>query len=346
VPLKIVRNDIVKVKADIIVNTANPRPVVGGGTDKAVYDAAGREELLRYRKEIGDIEPGHIAVTPALALNARYIIHTVGPVWEGGEHSELEILSDCYRNSLMRADELEAESIAFPLISTGVYGFPKDKALTTAVSVISEFLMTHDMEVYLVVFDRKSFMVSEDLMHDVDEYISDNYVTEKISEEYKTSMRRPEGRRRRRSDSAQGLMESSLMDTASILVNEAVPSYSLDSFISRKEKTFQQKLLELIDSSGKKDPEVYRKANMDRKLFSKIRSNVNYQPKKNTAIALSISLELSEEQMKDLLMRAGYAISVSSVSDQIIMYFISRRKYNINDINVVLFEHGQPILGS
>ena len=159
-PLQIIRNDITKVKADVIVNTANPHPAVGRGTDSAIYAAAGVEQLLAERAKIGDIEPGHAAVTPAFALSAKYIIHTVGPSWEGGTRGEREILHACYANSLALAAELEAESIAFPLIATGVYGFPKDEALSIALGEIRRFLLDHDMKVILVVFDRKAFELS------------------------------------------------------------------------------------------------------------------------------------------------------------------------------------------
>ena len=185
----IVRNDITKVYADAIVNTANPKPVYAGGTDAAVYAAAGAEALLKERQKIGDIAVGHAAVTPAFALNAKYIIHTVGPEWTGGDNGEREAVKSCYESSLKLAKELGCESIAFPLIATGVYGFPKDEALKIAVSVFSEYLLQEDMEITLVVFDRESFVLSDKVFSDVDEYIDDNYVCEALEDEYEADRR-------------------------------------------------------------------------------------------------------------------------------------------------------------
>ena len=183
-PFKIVRNDITKVKADVIVNTANPNPICASGTDLAIYEAAGKEKLLAERANIGKIARGDIAVTGAYSLNAKYIIHTVGPVWTDGLHHEFEILEDCYRKSLQKALELKCDSIAFPLISTGVYGFPKDKALQIAVSVFSQFLTENEIEIILVVFDKRSFQLSGQIVGDIDSYIDANYVKESHRKEY------------------------------------------------------------------------------------------------------------------------------------------------------------------
>ena len=196
-PFKIVRNDITKVKADAIVNTANPNPICGSGTDLAIYEAAGKEQLLAERTKIGKIVRGEIAVTGAYNLNAKYIIHTVGPVWEDGVHHEFDILESCYRKSLQKAVELKCESIAFPLISTGVYGFPKDKALQIAVSVFSEFLLENEMQIILVVFDKKSFQLSGKLVGEIDSFIDANYIRQKRRTEYS---RRPFRRSRIESD--------------------------------------------------------------------------------------------------------------------------------------------------
>ena len=178
-PFKIIRNDITRVKADVIVNTANPKPIYASGTDMAIYQAAGSDELLAERKKIGCIERGDIAVTGAYALHAKYIIHTVGPIWVDGNHNEFQILESCYAKSLQKALELGCESIAFPLISTGVYGFPKDKALQIAVSVFSRFLFENDMQIILVVFDKKSFQLSGQLVGEIDSYIDANYIRQK-----------------------------------------------------------------------------------------------------------------------------------------------------------------------
>ena len=183
-PFKIVRNDITRVKADVIVNTANPNPICASGTDLAIYEAAGKEKLLAERANIGKIARGDIAVTGAYSLNAKYIIHTVGPVWTDGLNHEFEILEDCYRKSLQKALELKCDSIAFPLISTGVYGFPKDKALQIAVSVFSQFLTENEIEIILVVFDKRSFQLSGQIVGDIDSYIDANYVKKSHRKEY------------------------------------------------------------------------------------------------------------------------------------------------------------------
>ena len=196
-PFRIVRNDITKVKADIIVNTANPNPICASGTDLAIYEAAGKEQLLAERAQIGKIARGEIAVTGAYNLNAKYIIHTVGPVWEDGKHHEFDILENCYRKSLQKAAQLKCDSITFPLISTGVYGFPKDKALQIAVSVFSEFLLENDMQIILVVFDKKSFQLSSQIVGEIDSYIDANYVRDSHKREYPVRSRRSAGGKER-----------------------------------------------------------------------------------------------------------------------------------------------------
>ena len=263
-PFKIVRNDITKVKADVIVNTANPNPICASGTDLAIYEAAGKEKLLAERANIGKIARGDIAVTGAYNLKAKYIIHTVGPVWTDGLHHEFEILEDCYRKSLQKALELKCDSIAFPLISTGVYGFPKDKALQIAVSVFSQFLTENEIEIILVVFDKRSF-------HD--------------------------------------------------------------------------KLFELIDEAHIDNKDVWKRANLDRKHFSKIQCDQNYHPKKKTVMALCIALQLDLEQSKDLLARADWAFSPSSKVDLIVQKAIIDKQYDIMQLNVTLFKYTNEILG-
>ncbi|MCD8075387.1 MAG: macro domain-containing protein [Lachnospiraceae bacterium] len=372
-PFKIIRNDITKVKADAIVNTANPHPTYAAGTDAAIYKAAGAGLLLAERKKIGKMERGQAAVTPAFALPAKYIIHTVGPAWVDGKHGEFDVLSACYENCLVKASELHCESIAFPLIATGVYSFPKDRALQIAVSVISRFLLSHDMQVILVVFDQHSFELSGKLFQNVDDFIDENYVARQRKEEYlypdqpfdsepdmaeimeRSRRLRLAESRRILSDSEQPsseMMESitcpeseplySLKMSAPMSIS---PEMSLDDALGNVGETFQQRLLHLIDERGLSDVDVYKRANMDRKLFSKIRCNENYKPKKKTALALAIALKLNLDDTVDLLKRAELALSPSNKSDLIIEYFISRQEYDIYSINLALFEHGQPILG-
>lgn len=328
-PFEIVRNDIVNMKVDAIVNTANPRPIIGAGTDKAVHDKAGAR-LLLARKEIGNIAVGEAAITPAFDLNARYVIHTAGPIWRDGKSSEEALLASCFKNSLRLAKEKECESIAFPLISTGSYGFPKPLALQIAVREISSFLMENEMQVYLVVFEKQSFELSEKLFKSVSSYIDENYVSDKMSLEYGTS-------KLRRFD-----YEEMLLRESSYEITSKIPN--LDGMLNNLDKGFSETLLDLIDRTGKKDSEIYKRANVDRKLFSKIRNNADYRPSKATALAFAIALELDLDETSDLLSRAGYALSQSSKFDVIVKYFIENKKYDIFELNSVLFEFDQPLI--
>lgn len=328
-PFEMVRNDIVNMKVDAIVNTANPRPIIGAGTDKAVHDKAGAR-LLLARKEIGNIAVGEAAITPAFDLDANYVIHTAGPIWKDGRSGEEKLLASCFRNSLGIAKKKSCESIAFPLISTGSYGFPKPLALQIAVREISSFLMENEMQVYLVVFEKQSFELSEKLFKSVSSYIDENYVSDKINAEYKMSNLR----------SYELLFEAS--DTPRYGTICSNPN--LDGMLENLDKGFSETLLALIDRTGKKDSEIYKKANVDRKLFSKIRNNADYRPSKTTAIAFAIALELNMDETNDLLSKAGFALSQSSKFDVIVRYFIENKKYDIFELNSVLFEFDQPLI--
>lgn len=351
-PFQIIRSDITKVKADVIVNTANPRPVIGSGTDSAIYLAAGEDALLAERKKIGDIAPGQAAATPAFALSANHIIHTVGPAWVDGKHHEREILRSCYANSLALAAELDARSIAFPLIATGVYGFPKDEALSIAMAEIGGFLLTHDMNVILVVFDRKAFELSGQLVGQIDEYIDEHGVGLARQTEYGgkyNRRRRMEGELLRQSIALHDEADTGDLAFDGALASMEVPfdlaGKSLDEVLEHAGETFQQRLFKLIDASGMDDVTVYKKANIDRKLFSRIRSKEDYKPKKRTAVAFAIALELDLQTTLDLLSRAEIAFSPSSWFDLIVTYFITNKIYDIYKINTALFQYGQPILG-
>lgn len=329
-PFQMIRNDITKVKADVIVNTANPKPVIGGGTDSAIYSAAGEAELLAERKKIGDIAPGQAAATPAFALPAKHIIHTVGPAWIDGEHGERDILRSCYEKSLELAAELNAESIAFPLIATGVYGFPKDEALQIALSAIQKFLLTHDMTVIISVFDKDSFELSGKLFAGIDEYIDEHYAADTADAEYRY----------------EGMNSRSRYERERMHLRRQQPKEeSLDDALKNPGKTFQQRLFELIDESGMGDVAVYKKANIDRKVFSSIKCKPNYKPKKKTAVAFAIALQLDMPTMLDLLSRAEIAFSPSNQFDLIIAYYVNKGVYDIFEINAALFKYGQPILG-
>lgn len=318
----IIRNDITKVTADAIVNPANPKPVYRSGTDTAIYKAAGAEDLLRARAKIGEIAPGKSAATPAFALHAKYIFHTVGPVWEGGTHGEFEALARCYKSCLALAVELTCRSIAFPLLAAGNNGFPKDRALAIAMQEITAFLLSHEMEIFLVVFDQSTFVLSGKIYDDIDSFVDEALVEERLRSEYK------EGRRNRaelRSSSVQG--------------------QSLDEIVSHKGRTFQQILLSLIDESGRSDPDVYKSANISRKVFSTIRSHVDYHPSRETALSFAIALHLDLPKTQALLQSAGYTLSESSPADLIIRYCIEHQIYDIFAINNELFSRGLPTLG-
>lgn len=346
-PFSIIRNDITRVKTDAIVNTANPEPIVGSGTDSAIYAAAGKDLLLAERRKIGAIEPGQAVSTPAFNLSAKYIIHTVGPAWIDGNHKEREILHSCYQKSLVLASELKCESIAFPLIATGVYGFPRDEALNIALSEIGKFLLTHEMKVTLVVFDRHTLELSEDIMGGIEQYIDEHAAQAILEEEYDAGyayeIRRREQWRRWREDIN---MNSSRIEPE--MVPAPLPDLSgsdLDDVLDKAGKSFQQRLFELIDASGLDDVTVYKKANIDRKVFSRIRCKADYKPTKKTAVAFAVALRLDLDTTRDLLARAGLAFSSSSRFDLIVSYFITHKIYDIYEINAALFKYGQPTLG-
>ena len=344
-PFEIVRNDITNMRVDAIVNTANPRPVIGLGTDSMIHEKAG-PGLLAARRKIGAIQAGCAAITPAFDLDAKYVIHTVGPVWDGGVHGEEGLLRECYDHSLKLALEYGCQSIAFPLISAGNYGFPKDRALQIAISAFSAFLLEHDMTIYLVVFDRASFMLSEKLFRGVASYIDEHYVDACRSVAYEPvekGCRRPGLPRRRDMEVCEGSVFLEALPCAPMAAPTAA---SLEELLKQADAGFTETLLKLIDRTGRKDSEIYKKANISKQHFSKIRNNPNYKPTKATALALAVALELDLEETKDLIGRAGYALTNSSKFDLIIRYFIEQGNYNVVEINVALYEFDQALLGS
>lgn len=340
-PLEIIRNDITKVHADAIVNAANETLLGGGGVDGAIHKAAG-PELLEECRTLKGCKVGQAKITKGYRLPAKYVIHTVGPVWQGGRSGEEKLLTDCYRNSLELARARGLESIAFPLISSGAYGYPKDQALKTAISVMGDFLLKHDMTVYLVVFDKTAFALSEKLFSSIAQYIDDRYIEEHPVD--RTSG--PGNRRRRQNRYAEELyMEEMPLQYA---VEEPVvlsKKRSLEEVISQVDETFSQMLLRLIDEKELTDAETYKKANVDRKLFSKIRNDIHYKPSKPTVLAFAIALELSLDETNDLMRKAGFALSRSSRFDLIVQYFIEENNYSIFEINEALFAFDQHTLG-
>ena len=343
-PFEIVRNDITNMHVDAIVNTANPRPVVGPGVDSAIHAAAG-PQLLMERQKIGRIAIGNAELTAAYGLDAKYVIHTVGPVWDGGSYGEETLLRNCYDNSLKLALEHNCQSIAFPLISTGNYGFPKDKALHIAISAFSSFLLEHEMQIYLVVFDRKAFKLSEQLFQGVASYIDQNYVDTCEQAVYGVAeeIRRSRSRRRRDMEICESAVLRESLPCAPMAASKAA---SLEDMLKQADAGFTETLLKLIDQTDKKDSEIYKKALLTKQHFSKIRNNSNYKPTKPTAIALALALELDLEATKDLIGRAGYALTNSSKFELIIRYFIEQGNYNVVEINIALYEFDQNLLGS
>ena len=329
-PLEIVRNDITKMSVDAIVNAAKESLLGGGGVDGCIHRAAG-PELLQECRTLGGCRTGEAKITGAYRLPCKYVIHTVGPVWNGGEYGEREQLASCYRTSLALAKEHCCETVAFPLISSGIFGYPKDQALRVAVDTIGEFLLHNDMTVYIVIFSRTAYQISSKLFADIAEYVDAHYV------DAHTDSQRERLRR-------MSVLESRTLSADAAAAPMAVGG--LDSLLAHLDAGFSETLLKLIDRSGKKDAEVYKKANVDRKLFSKIRNNPDYKPSKATAIAFAIALELSLPETRDLIARAGYALSPSSKFDVIIEYFIMQRDYDIFKINEALFAFDQSLLGA
>ena len=330
-PLEIIRNDITTMAVDAIVNAANESLLGGGGVDGCIHRAAG-PELLAECRTLGGCKTGCAKITKAYRLPCQYVIHTVGPVWSGGHAGEREKLDSCYRESLALAEVYGCETVAFPLISSGVYGYPKDRALRVAVETIGEFLMEHDMTVYIVIFDRKSYQIGSKLFSDIAEYVDDHYVDLHTD------------RSRRRNLMKERCYEMAPPMMAPICAS-APAAKSLDDLLVHLDAGFSETLLKLIDRSGKKDSEIYKKANVDRKLFSKIRNNPDYKPSKTTALAFAIALELDLAETKDFLSRAGFALSHSSKFDVIIEYFIKQKQYDIFVINEALFAFDQSLLG-
>ena len=331
-PLQIVRNDITKMTVDAIVNAANSTLLGGGGVDGCIHRVAG-EGLLKECRTLGGCERGNAKLTGAYDLPCKFVIHTVGPIYEDGNHGEKALLESCYKKSLELAKKHNCESVAFPLISSGVYGYPKDKALKVAIDVISDFLLENEMTVYIVIFDKKAYKISEKLFSDIAEYIDDRYVDEH------TDYRRES---MRLNMPMQSVVVADMCDCYSASVPKAT---SLEDAVKQIDESFSQMLLRKIDEKGMTDAQCYKKANIDRKLFSKIRGDVHYKPSKPTAIAFAIALELSLDETEDMLKKAGFALSHSNKFDIIIQYFITEGNYNIFEINEALFAFDQSLLG-
>lgn len=348
-PFTIVRQDITKIKADAIVNAANTDLLEGGGVCGAIFKAAGADRLREACDALSPIQTGEAVITPGFDLPAKYIIHAAGPVYQKSQREQSEqLLRAAYTNALKRAVENRCESVAFPLISSGVYGYPKDEALRVASTAIQSFLDDHEMTVTLAVFDQTAFTLSRELQGAVESYIDENYV-----------LARQDRRRRLRGEQSESLEEYDFRPSVTVKyslrdnppVTSAAPQAlapyeaAAESFSDLLDEPFSDALLRLIDSKGMTDVEVYKRANLDRKHFSKIRAGKGYMPGKKTVIALAIALRLSPGEARDLLRQAGFALSRSQLFDVIIQYFIDNGRYDIFEINEVLFKYDQPLLG-
>ena len=329
-PLQIVRNDITKMQVDAIVNAANETLLGGSGVDGAIHQAAG-PELLAECRTLHGCKTGQAKITKGYHLPAKFVIHTVGPVWEGGSYGERELLVSAYRSSLELALEHRCETVAFPLISSGVFGYPNDQALKVAVDTIGDFLLQHDMTVYLVIFDKAAYTIGGKLFSDIAAYIDDRYAEEHTD-----------------SDEEQLRRRFRVLASAPMPEAEAAPAAapsSLNEALEMLDESFSQMLLRKIDEAGLTDAECYKRANVDRRLFSKIRSDIHYKPSKPTAMAFAVALELPLEDAREMLQKAGFAFSHASKFDIIVEYFIAHRNYNIFEINEALFAFDQSLLG-
>ena len=337
-PLQLVRNDITDMKVDAIVNAANETLLGGGGVDGAIHRTAG-PKLLHECRTLGGCRIGQAKITRGYRLPAKYVIHTVGPVWQGGGHGERELLISAYRSSLELAVKYHCESVAFPLISSGVYGYPKDQVLRVAVDTIGDFLLQHDLTVYLVIFDRASYTIGGKLFANIAAYIDDRYVEEH------SDLLLEQNRRAQFLARSLPLFESDAAVAPVAAPSKAVPA-SLEDALGQIDESFSQMLLRKIDEKGMTDAQCYKKANIDRKLFSKIRSDIYYKPSKPTAMAFAIALELPLAEAREMLEKAGFAFSHASKFDIIVEYFIAQENYNIFEINEALFAFDQSLLGS
>lgn len=424
-PFKIVRNDITRMQTDAIVNTANELAAVGPGCDYAVYKAAGYDELLSYRREhIGEVKEGDAFITPGFRLPAKYIIHAVSPLFVDGNQGEEERLRACYRSSLALAAENGIRSIAFPLISTGSFGYPKEEGMRIAIDEIHAFLLTNEMQIFLVVFGEKASQMGRNLYPDLETYIDRNYVEEKWKEEYGGSwhtealhrkeaayssisgsqhlnLESPRNRKlfgsipdngyaaypgeamspaampqaaapkpaakkkqkpgfldsifKKDKESPAAEAEEELQEEEACLQAPAAPFIDEDAAFEEMQRglrsrmehmtdTFPQYLLYLIKQKGMENTEVYKRAIVDKKVFSKIKNNPDYHPQKLTALCLCIGAKLNMDESRDLLARAGYALSPCDKTDIIFSYFIENRIYDMIELDIQLEEHGLPCI--
>ena len=340
-PLQIIRQDITKMRVDAIVNTTNEEMIGYSGVDLAIHTVAGAELDAECAK-LAPLGLGQAKLSGAYGLPCKYVIHTSGPVWRGGLVGESIILRSCYIESLKLAVKSDCRSVAFPLISSGVYGYPKDQVLKFAIQTITEFLFDHELTVYLCVFDKESYSFSQKLFSDIQEFINDEYVDEHdedFYDNYDNSVDEIPMAKCIQAPMCADAMMPRKRETSS------AAGKSLREYMKQMDRSFQEMLFDLIDESGMTDVECYKKANVDKRTFSKIKSNKDYKPSKQTVIAFAISLQLDMDTTQELLATAGFTLSRSKVFDKIIRYFIHNGNYDIFEINEALFEFDQQLLG-
>lgn len=323
-PFFLIKGDITTLSTDAIVNAANTELKMGGGVCGSIFKAAGREQMENACSALGPIKTGAAVITPAFNLKARYVIHTAGPVYRDGKSGEEAELRACYTNSLELAKQHRCRSVAFPLISSGIYGYPKEKAVKVATDAIRSFLKDSDIQVSLVLFDRTQ--IHTPLLNEVQKYLDAAYDPSQ----------------------ARSLLDEELQALHHVFepVTGAPMQDGLQAMLQNLDEPFSDTLLRMIREQGKSEVEVYKRANLDRKHFSKIRSGKGYLPSKKTILALALALELDIQDTAWLLERAGYDLSPASKFDVIVEYFIKEQIYDIFAINEVLFSYDQPLLGS
>ncbi|MBE5958224.1 MAG: RNase III inhibitor [Lachnospiraceae bacterium] len=353
--LKIIRDNIVNLKTDAIVNTANEDVAVGTGCDHAIYSAAGHEKLLEFRKnKIGKVEEGKVFVTPSFDLKSKYIIHVVSPKYIDGMSGEEEKLRNCYKRSLELAKEYGVKSIAYPVVSTGSFGYPKEEGINIAVEEINAFLNQHSMEVFLVVFDDESTKIGKIIYPELEEYINSNYVNEKAEKSRDrivtgSAIERGHLNRYMRKPTCAKPKESVAL---SVPLEEAEPyedfemvhGSKLDERMKHISDTFSEYLLYIIKDKNMTNSEVYNRALVSKKVFSKIKNNKDYHPQKITALCLCVGAKLNMDETRDMLRRAGYALSPCDKTDIIFSYFIENEIYDMIELDIQLEEHGLPCI--
>lgn len=339
-PLEIVRNDITKMAVDAIVNAANTSLLGGGGVDGAIHRAAG-PQLLEECRMLHGCRTGEAKITKGYRLPCKYVIHTAGPIYQDGQHDERDLLVACYQNSLELAKAHDCETVAFPLISSGVYGYPKAEALKVAIDTITHFLFENDMTIYIVVFSKDAFEISSKLFSDIEVYIDDVYVEEHLDFPRESLRARLQSKYLRQASEYEEPDECCAVPTAQMVTADAC----LDDMLNQIDESFAEMLIRKIDEKKISDAECYKRANVDRRLFNKIKNNPVYKPSKQTVLAFAIALQLSLEETKDMLMKAGFALSHSNKADIVVEYCIMTGNYNIIEINQVLFKLDLQPLG-